>query len=107
MKKTMILLAIAVSSLAACTKHNPADDNSTLTAGQVEDNPTGGGGNNVSASTVPAAVTSTFNARYTDAKQIQWKQTSDGNFKAEFFRGSVKWQATFTPTGTLVKEEHK
>jgi hypothetical protein len=107
MKRTMILLAIAVSSFTACTKHHPADDNSTLTAGQVEDNPNGGGGNNVNASTVPAAVTAAFNARYADAKQIQWKQTSDGNYKAEFFRGAVKWQATFTATGTLVKEEHK
>ncbi len=107
MKRTLILLAVVALSFSACTKHHPADDNSILTAGKVEDNPAGGGGNNVSASTVPAAVTSAFSARYPDAARIEWKKLSDGNFKAEFFRGSVKWQAIFTPAGALVKEEHK
>lgn len=107
MKKTILLLSIVTLCLGACTKHSPADDNSTLTSKSIEDNPNGGGGDNVNASTVPAAVTSAFTARYPDAAQIQWKKLSDGNYKAEFFRGAVKWQAIFTPAGTLVKEEHK
>jgi len=51
------------------------------------------------------AVLSAFNTRYPDATRIEWKKLSDGNFKAEFFRGSVRWQAIFTAAGNLVKEE--
>ena len=106
MKRIILLLSVVTLSLGACTKHHPADDNSTLAAGKVEDNPAGGGGNNINASTVPAAVTSVFAARYPDASRIEWK-SDNGNYKAEFFRGSVKWQATFSASGTLLKEEHK
>lgn len=107
MKKTILLLSVVTLSLGACTKHSPADDNSALISKSVEDNPNGGGGNNVNAATVPAAVTSAFKARYPDAAKIEWKLNSDGNYKVEFFRGAVKWQAIFTPAGVLVKEEHK
>jgi len=38
--------------------------------------------------------------------QVHWKLLSDGSYKAEFFIGSVKWQAIFTASGTLVKEQY-
>ncbi len=103
MKKLFLLLSIPVLLTTACTKQKGVDDNPiSHNNGAFEDNPNGGGGNNNS---VPMAVLSAFNTRYPDATRIEWKKLSDGNFKAEFFRGSVKWQAIFTAAGTLVKEE--
>ena len=58
------------------------------------------------STSVPTAVLTVFNARYPNATRIEWKKLGDGNYKAEFFRGSVKWQVIFTPSGVLVKEEH-
>jgi hypothetical protein len=109
MRKIISALFIVSMLATACTKHNPTADNGIISAARngtgVEDNPNGGGGNNVA--TVPAAVTAAFNARYPDATNIQWKKLSDGSFKAEFNRGTVKWQATFTAAGVLLKEEHQ
>ena len=107
MKRTILLLSVVTLSLGACTKDSPLDDSSAAVSKRVEDNPNGGGGDNINAASVPAAVMSAFKARYADATQTEWKLNSDGNYKVEFFRGSVKWQAIFTPAGTLVKQEHK
>ncbi len=72
---------------------------------QTEDNPNGGGGNNIAASAVPAAVISVFNSRYTGVSGVQWKLINS-NYKAQFFIGSVKWETTFSASGTLLLEEH-
>lgn len=87
----------------ACSKQTGLEDNPARTNG-VEDNPNGGGGSNTS--NVPVSVLTAFNARYPNATRIEWKKLSDGNFKFEFLRGSVKWQVTFSPEGTVLKEEH-
>jgi hypothetical protein len=108
MKKTFVFLALAAVLATACTKNSRGSDDGIVSAAKhgngVEDNPNGGGGDNTTS--VPPAVLSAFNSRYPDASNIQWKKQSDGTYKAEFFRGTVKWQATFTAAGVLVKEEH-
>jgi hypothetical protein len=104
MKKLFLLLSIPVLLSTACTKQKGLDDNPVSHNNSAfEDNPNGGGGNNTTS--VPMAVLSAFNTRYPDATRIEWKKLSDGSFKAEFFRGSVRWQAIFTAAGNLVKEE--
>lgn len=104
MKKLFLLMSIPVLLATACTKQKSPDDNPlSRNNSQFEDNPNGGGGNNTTS--VPLAVLSAFNARYPDATRVEWKKLTDGNFKAEFFRGSVRWQAIFTAAGNLVKEE--
>jgi hypothetical protein len=54
---------------------------------------------------VTEAIISVIIAHYTGVSGVQWKLTS-GNYKAWFFIGSVKWEATFSPDGTLLLEEH-
>jgi len=102
MKKILSVL-LAVSILATACNKRGSDDLLSHQQG-VEDNPNGGGGNNTTD--VPTAVRSAFAARYANATAVQWKKLSDGTYKAEFFRGSVKWQAIFSASGTLMKEEH-
>lgn len=107
MKKTLSILAVAALLTTSCTKQSHGADDLVPHVPGVEDNINGGGGNNVAPANVPAAVLSAFSGRYPDATGVQWKAQSDGSFKAEFLRGSVKWQAIFSASGTLLKEEHK
>ncbi len=102
MKKIVSLVVITVLLMTSCTKQGPGGD--LVSQQGFEDNVNGGGGRNTTS--VPADILSAFNARYADAVKIEWKLLSEGNYKAEFFRGAVKWQATFSPTGSLLKEEH-
>jgi hypothetical protein len=104
MKKIFSLIVGASFLMASCTKQQHGADDLIPHQQGVEDNLNGGGGNN--AVLVPAAVLTAFHSRYTDATKVEWKNLSDGSFKAEFFRGSIRWQASFTSNGTLVKEEH-
>lgn len=107
MKKLFLLLALPMMFLTACNKFTGTDDNATSRSSNdaFEDNPNGGGGNNTTS--IPAAVTAAFTGRYPNATRIEWKKLSNGNYKAEFFRGAIKWQAIFTPSGNLLKEEHE
>ena len=108
MKKVFASLVVMTLLATACTKesHGADDAISTSRHGGVEDNPNGGGGNNVPSTTVPAAVMSAFKTRFPNATRIEWKKQSDGNFKVEFFIGAVKYQAIYKPNGSLVKLEH-
>lgn len=105
MNKILSAVFFTAMLTSACTKQSHGSDDPAPHHQGVDDNLNGGGGNNVIS--VPPAVLSTFNARYPDATTVEWKKQSDGNYKAEFYRGSIKWQAIFTPAGVLVKEEHK
>jgi hypothetical protein len=100
MKKLLSSLLLIALMSTACTK-----DQLDLLKQQVgaEDNPN----RNPSTIGVPAVVMTAFNTRYADATNTEWKKLSDGNFKAQFFRGAVKWEVIFSPTGVVVKEEHK
>jgi hypothetical protein len=104
MKKIIAAFIVGSLLMTSCSKDFPGDDSTIAAAKAREDNPNGGGGNNTTS--VPAAVLSAFNTRYPDATNIQWKKLSDGSYKAEFFRGAIKWQVIFSATGTLLKEEH-
>jgi len=104
MKKILSLMIIASVAMTSCTKQSHGADDFIQPGKTIEDNPKGGGGNNTLS--VPSSVLSAFNTRYPSATQVQWKLLSDGTYKAEFFVGSVKWQAIFTASGTLVKEQH-
>ena len=55
---------------------------------------------------VPAVVLDAFRARNANDSVYEWKLGSDGNWKAHFNRNGVKWETTFSPTGTFIDEEH-
>ena len=154
MKNKILLAALSLLSLAACTKS------------AVDTNPSGGGANIVAASTVPSATRTAFDNSFSGATGVEWQRNSsisftvqfnlsnqrhdarfddnghqsshsvicldaavpqivldafrqqfstdnvyewklrnDGTWKAHFMRGSVKYEATFSAAGTLIKFE--
>ena len=109
MKALSVLIFAVFIMFTSCSKDRlPVSDNSSISSAKgsstVEDNPNGGGGDNIAVSTVPVVVKSAFTKLYPDAASIQWK-LKNGNYKVEFFRGAVKWQAIFSPSGALLKQE--
>ena len=46
-----------------------------------------------------------FNTKYPGASVREWKKLDNGNYKAEFTFNGDEWEATFSPTGDLLKEE--
>ena len=55
---------------------------------------------------VSSVVLDAFRKTYPADNVYEWKLNSDGTWKAHFMRNAVKWEVTFSATGTLVKEEH-
>jgi hypothetical protein len=55
--------------------------------------------------TPPAAVLQSFTAIFGNVPVSQWKQRSNGDWRAHFLKNGVAWEATFTGTGVLVKSE--
>lgn len=55
---------------------------------------------------VPAVVLDAFRAGFPGDTVYEWKLTNDGNWKAHFMRGIVKWEATYNDAGTLLKVEN-
>ncbi len=55
---------------------------------------------------VPAVVLAAFRTRNPNDSVYEWKLTSDGKWKAHFNRNGVKWETTFSATGTFISEEH-
>jgi major membrane immunogen (membrane-anchored lipoprotein) len=99
MKKIFAVMMIASALMTSCSKDNPLVDEAARGRGTstgVEDN--------IKVVNLPAAVQDAFNSRYPGATNIEWKM-KDGNYKAQFFLGAVRWEAIFTPSGTLVKQE--
>ena len=112
MKKTLLSVCVAALLATACTKQNQGSDDSITTNATsatqksgVEDNPNGGGGDNIPAASVPAAVMASFKSLYPDARVVEWKK-KNGNYKVEFFRAAVRWESIFSPAGKLLKQEH-
>jgi hypothetical protein len=103
MKRLILIFALPVFLSTACSKTTSLDDNPGGSSSAFEDNPNGGKGNNTTS--IPAAVLSTFTSRYPNTTGIEWKKLSDGNYKVEFFRNGVRWQAIFSASGILIKEE--
>jgi hypothetical protein len=111
MKTFIVSMLASIFLFTACTKDRiPGEDSATVTASsstgaaKVEDNPNGGGGSNIAATMVPAAVKSSFAKLYPDATRVEWK-LKDGQYKVEFYRATVKWQAIFSAAGVLLKQE--
>jgi hypothetical protein len=55
---------------------------------------------------VPQVVLTAFRSTHPNDNVYEWKLRNDGTWKAHFMRGSVKWEATYTAAGVLIKEEH-
>lgn len=58
------------------------------------------------SATVPAAVLAAFRTTHPNDNVYEWKLQNDGSWKAHFNRGTVKWEATYSAAGLLIKEEH-
>jgi uncharacterized lipoprotein YajG len=60
-------------------------------------------------SCIDAAVTqvvlNAFRTTHPNDIVYEWNLRADGTWKAHFMRGAVKWEATYTAAGVLVKEE--
>lgn len=54
---------------------------------------------------VPQAVLDSFRQNFPTDNVYEWKLRNDGTWKAHFMRGAVKWEATFSASGTLLKVE--
>jgi hypothetical protein len=54
---------------------------------------------------VPQVVLDAFRQRFAADNVYEWKLRNDGTWKAHFMRGAVKYEATYTSTGTLLKFE--
>ena len=57
------------------------------------------------SASVPQAVLDAFRQKFPGDNVFEWRQTSTGDWKAHFMRGSVKWEATFNASGTFIKVE--
>jgi hypothetical protein len=55
---------------------------------------------------VPTIVLNAFRSTHPNDIVYEWKLRNDGTWKAHFMRGTVKWEATYTAAGVLVKEEY-
>lgn len=49
---------------------------------------------------VPAAISTSFNARYPDAAEVKWKKNKSGKYEADFRQDGKKAEAKFTADGT-------
>lgn len=54
---------------------------------------------------VPQAVLDAFRQRFPTDNVYEWKLRNDGTWKAHMMRGAVKYEATFSATGTFIKFE--
>ncbi len=99
MKKIFVAILISAALMTSCSKEDSAID-----AAARGSNSTGAVEDNIKSVDVPSAVLNAFNSRYPGATNIEWK-IKKGNYKAQFFLGTVRWEAIFTPAGALVKQE--
>lgn len=58
-----------------------------------------------SSGPVPQAVLDAFRQLYPTDSVYEWKLRNDGTWRAHIMRGAVKYEATFSATGTLIKFE--
>lgn len=88
MKNKMIIAAFGVLSLAACSKS--AVDSNTGTTGSA---------NVIPASSVPAAVITSFNSAFRSATEVEWQRHSSSNFEVQFNESSQRHSAGFDDNG--------
>ncbi len=53
----------------------------------------------------PPIVLASFRSIFGSVPVRQWKLRSNGYWRAHFMRNGIAWEATFTPSGMLVKSE--
>ncbi len=54
---------------------------------------------------VPQVILTAFRSTHPNDTVYEWNLRNDGTWKAHFMRGTVKWEATYSATGILIKEE--
>jgi hypothetical protein len=54
---------------------------------------------------VPQVVLDAFRLRFPTDNVYEWKLRNDGTWKAHFMRGAVKYEATYSAAGSLLKFE--
>jgi len=54
---------------------------------------------------VPQAVLDVFRQNFPGDNMYEWKLRNDGTWRAHIMRGSTKYEATFSATGSLLKFE--
>lgn len=54
---------------------------------------------------VPQLVLDAFRQQFSTDLVYEWSLRNDGTWRAHFMRGTVKYEATFTATGSLLKFE--
>ncbi len=54
---------------------------------------------------VPPLVLDAFRQQFATDNVYEWKLRSDGTWKAHFMRAAIKYEATFSASGTLLKFE--
>ncbi len=54
---------------------------------------------------VPQVVLDAFRQQFATDSVYEWKLTNEGTWKAHFMRNNVKYEATFSASGTLLKFE--
>jgi hypothetical protein len=54
---------------------------------------------------VPPVVLDAFRSRFPNDTVYEWKLRNDGTWRAHIMRGSIKYEATFSADGTLLKFE--
>ncbi len=107
MKKAFLSLLVITIMVTSCKKEGRGSDDFAMSqsSGSLSGSSSGSGSGNIPASSVPASVMAAFKAKFPTATRIEWKRLSNGNYKVEFNLGTVRWEAIYTPTGTLVKLE--
>jgi hypothetical protein len=119
MKKIIPALLFFAIVAASCSKETLTEPQGSINSSSVDlsrssddtrpDDKGGrvssGGGTRISAASVPSSVMNAYKSRYPNATRAEWKKLSNGNYKVEFYRNGVKWEATFSPSGSLLKLE--
>ena len=86
MKNKILLSALSLLSLAACTK-------------QTVDNNSSGGASIVAPSSVPAVVRTAFDNSFSGTNGIEWQRNSSNSFTVQFNMSNQRHDAGFDDTG--------
>ena len=100
--KKIVFAALMLTSVSGFAAFNQQAVSSTVA---MKDD---GGSKHISASQVPAAVIESFNAKFPDAKNVQWEvQKEDGGkiYQAEFTQNGKRFKAQFAPDGTFLGKQ--
>jgi len=93
MKKTFFVMALLVAAgLTVANAATVVNNNLVATSKSA-------------FATPPLAVLKSFTSLFGNGRVFEWKQRSNGQWRAHFLRNGRAWEATFTSAGALVKSE--